>query len=164
MSGRSKLTRRFGRIALALCVLGLAMTTAAYGAPAGAASSTVSVAPGTGLLDGQYVLVTWSGFQPGADVFLWECGQNATWTIDCVKPSAMFYNEVGFTDDYPLSDASGGGSLWIPVGAASVPSTASFECSATHPCEIAITQNPPKGHKHPRPERLGPAAPITFAA
>ena len=125
----------------------------------------MTVSPGTGLLDGQYVLVTWSGFEPDADIYLWECGQGAQWTVDCVTPSQMFYDNIGYTDDYPLSDDSGGGSLWIPVGAASVPTTADFQCNAAHPCEIAVTQNPLKGKKKdPKPEQLSATAPLSFAA
>ena len=67
----------------AVLTAGLSMTAAATARASG--TPVVQVDPGVGLVDGQILTVTWSGFTPGASVILRQCAKAPKSAADCSK-------------------------------------------------------------------------------
>jgi phosphate transport system substrate-binding protein len=109
---------------------------AATGAPA------VTVTPATDVSDGQFVKLSFSGFDPYIGIVFRECSAGATdVTNDCTGTSGHVATTTGFTQ------ADGTGIAFFPVGAGSDPQMKNTAppptgpnpllCDATHACVIA---------------------------
>ncbi|HEY5265327.1 MAG TPA: neocarzinostatin apoprotein domain-containing protein [Acidimicrobiales bacterium] len=79
--------KQFAR-SIAVATLALASMATFGVVTAGAAGATIAVTPSTALLNGQQVVVTGSGFSPGATVAIVECLATATTIAGCDVPSA----------------------------------------------------------------------------
>jgi phosphate transport system substrate-binding protein len=132
--------------ACATCLVGfvVALTPASplTGVPASAsttaaaptATPAIAAAPATELADGQYVLVTLSGFTPGQGLAFRQCTPAPTSIAQCTVADA---NIVA------VADSSGGGTTYVPVFAGndqllkSATGPGSIVCDTGHPCVIA---------------------------
>ncbi|MGZ4734000.1 MAG: substrate-binding domain-containing protein [Acidimicrobiia bacterium] len=124
-------------------------------APA-AGSSAVTANPSSGLLDGQFVGVSWSGFTPGTPqtqqgVAVSQCSANP---VLPAKDCAL--SELGITG------SDGTGYLPIPVHTGAVQSrngATTFTCDEHHPCTVAVYADPSKSLQSGSPAAV---LPITF--
>ena len=118
-----------------LVMLALAIAAAAAQLPSSAVADTpaMSVAPTTtGLVDGQVVTITWSGFQPQSFIYIRECAHGATSAAkQCVR--------YGRNPENDLSDAAGGGSLRFLLKATNF---GTFSCDDLHACDLVAMQQP----------------------
>jgi phosphate transport system substrate-binding protein len=98
--------------------------------PAGAAGATVTVTPATGLGNGQFVKVAWSGVTPLQVVFFRQCTLHPTSVSrDCTP----IYSDVGFTD------GTGSGLLYEHVSVGDVKAgSGTFRCDINHPCSFGL--------------------------
>jgi ABC-type phosphate transport system substrate-binding protein len=115
-------------------LVGIVMLAALALVPPMAASATgpsVTVTPSTGLVDGQVVDVSWSGFDPFNSVFVRVCKRGATSANLCDLPSG--------DNDSVLSSDTGSGVIryLLPIA-----TFTKFQCSDTHPCDLAVMQDP----------------------
>ncbi len=117
---------------LVLAALGAALlAVGSPAAPAGAAGATVTVAPATGLGNGQFVKVSWSGVTPLQVVFFRQCTLHPTSVLrDCTS----IYTDVGFTD------GTGSGLLYehVTVGDVKASGPGTFRCDINHPCSFGL--------------------------
>src|SRR5579875_324782 len=142
-----------GGAALVL-VLGLASLRAAgVPQPAGTATGSAAgpvlvVTPSVGLVDGQQVQVSGSGFGAGSEVVLGECRQGATSVSDCSSSGAVVVaDQAGsFATTFVVSTP-------IEIGAAEV------DCTAPSTCELAAGVLPGLSSSAATPLAFAPAVP-----
>ncbi|MGN6379046.1 MAG: substrate-binding domain-containing protein [Gaiellales bacterium] len=140
--------RALATIAAAV-VLAAVMTGSAGAAASRAhdlAGASASANPSTDLVDAQFVDLSWSGFTPGAPVYVFECARTATNVgTQCVQPS--------FDIPHYTSTSTGTGIVRYGV---QVQSFGKFQCDDTHLCSIDLLENPTDLSS-------GVRVPITFA-
>jgi ABC-type phosphate transport system substrate-binding protein len=119
-------------------------------APASTGTSVAST-PATGLLDGQFVSIAWTGFTPGTPtnpqgVAVSQCSEHPVLPVhDCAL------SELGITG------ADGTGVLPIPVHTGKVQSrdgNATFTCDEDHPCTVAVYADPSKSLQSSSPSAV----------
>jgi ABC-type phosphate transport system substrate-binding protein len=98
---------------------------------------TATASPNADLIDGEYVLVSWSGFPAGGAVFLRQCAANPASLAQCVpernangQPSSI----EGFTGQ------DGAGKVYVPVAYGSLPG--GVTCTSAIPCSIGVFNDP----------------------
>lgn len=139
------------RTALAAPILAavLASATAALmpiGSPAAAASAKkASVYPDHGVVDGQPIIVRWSGFPKGEPVALRLCRTGATDVADCAKYAVSGDRLSDVVSSYAATDGRGEGSenLIVAVtddnhGLAGAPHV---RCDSNNPCDVVVTNS-----------------------
>jgi phosphate transport system substrate-binding protein len=137
-----------GTCALVVATQGGATTVAA------AAGPVLTLTPDTGIADGQYVRLDFSGFAPSSGIAFRECdAAPVTIATDCTVTNPQVTG---------VTDSAGAGSTYLPIYADDDPSlldasgTVTLSCDVQHPCTIAAI--PPPGT-----DFTGAAlAPVTF--
>jgi phosphate transport system substrate-binding protein len=139
--------KRTGRRLTVIGIVLFAMSTALMAASAGgvtgvaATGPTLTVTPNTGIADGQYVLVDFSGFAPSSGLSFRECiAAPVTIATDCTATNPQVTG---------VADTTGAGSTYLPIYADDDPlllnaaGTGLLTCDVKHPCSIAAI--PPPG-------------------
>lgn len=106
----------------------LAQTVSMIGAHASSTSSeamSVTADPPTGLLDGQYVHVTWAGYPAAKGVTLAQCTQTPLSLADCSAPSRI-----------SRTKGDGTGEKFFPVTTGDF--SQGFSCGSDKPCSIGV--------------------------
>ena len=129
---------RASAAALVACVAGvIALSTLPQ--TAAAAGPTVTATPNTGLADGQFVKLQFSGFAPSSAILYALCiAHPVNVATDCTALNKVFF---------AVADSTGSGTNYFPVfsRAANLPGYRSgysrfpFVCDANDPCVIAAT-------------------------
>jgi hypothetical protein len=100
-----------------------AASAAAVVGASGAAFGAVTIAPNSGVTDGQFVTVTWSGYNPNEIVFINQCRKAQD------DPTFNFINDCSQgTGANPSSDASGAGSAQFQIFVGSEPVNGDWAC------------------------------------
>jgi phosphate transport system substrate-binding protein len=101
------------------------------------AARTITVTPSDQLVDGQYVDVHFSGFQPNHDVRVRQCPSSAASVDDCAaepdRPQDPGHSRLA------RSDSTGAGSTPFVIKAEDVPKKSGngeFQCDAQNPCKL----------------------------
>jgi ABC-type phosphate transport system substrate-binding protein len=132
---------------LTLLILALLFVATFAGSTTSRATTfTLTVTPGTGLVDSQVVDVAWSGFTPGNPVFLYMCKAGSTSTTTCLNPPGDLPEVNAALDGtgivrFKLKEGDEGG----------------FTCDDTHQCVIAALESQ-------NDIGSGTTTPITFAS
>jgi ABC-type phosphate transport system substrate-binding protein len=132
--------RRFKKIcALVLGSATVATLVAAFpqaGAASPAGPATLTAAPATDLVDGQFVKLTFTGFDPTIAIVFRQCIPSpVTVATDCTPQNTQVTG---------ITDATGAGSVYLPIHAGKLNSASGKEtisCDLTHPCVIAGVRN-----------------------
>jgi ABC-type phosphate transport system substrate-binding protein len=125
------------RVGILVCLI-LALFTLVGGAvDAGATTGpTVITTPSTGLGNGQFVKITWSGFAPYALAYFRQCiATPVDISVDCTAKYQVS----------PPSSADGTGTIYLPVFRGTIQSETAgttFECTVDAPCVMAVLGNP----------------------
>jgi ABC-type phosphate transport system substrate-binding protein len=150
---------RFGVALAALAVAVVSVVPAV--APAGAAgAATASAAPASGLLDGQFVTITWSGFRPSAPPLDFEAVSVAECKAAPAHPTTDCAPSVS-----GVSDTKGGGvaSLQVHTGTVlAANASSSFTCDHTTACTIAVFVSPNQPIPPTNPAFPAATTPIAF--
>jgi len=99
---------------------------------------TVTLSPSVDLKAGDIVTVTWSGFTPGRQVYLYECAASAARWSGCA--------EVSYVKGVTQSDGTGSVAfpIWrgVPLPTMPVVGTRNFgiACNASNPCDVVVSE------------------------
>lgn len=115
-------------------------------APARAAATPqVTVSPNFSLIDGQQVVVRWSGFSKGGIIWIHVCEKGATDVARCASRSQTPDRKSDIVSTYSISDASGAGAEAITVaitdanhGLAGAPDV---KCDVNNPCDVVVNES-----------------------
>jgi phosphate transport system substrate-binding protein len=133
MTSPLHLPRRAGIVA---CIAVALYTLVGGVMDAGAATGpSVVVTPATGLGNGQFVKIAWSGFAPGALAYFRQC---------VASPTNIHTDCTGKYQVSPASDNNGRGSIYLPVFRGTIVSETAgttFDCSGPS-CAMAVLGNP----------------------
>jgi ABC-type phosphate transport system substrate-binding protein len=99
-----------------------------------AGTVTLQVAPGRGLVSGQWVTASWTGVDPGTAVYLRQCTLNPVTIRDCSYLGPHSLQNGG------IAPASGEGSLIFPVAGVlnAASPTDRVACDDVHACSMAL--------------------------
>jgi ABC-type phosphate transport system substrate-binding protein len=121
-----------------------------------AAGPTVQATPTSGLLDGQFVDVTWSGFPAGTPTL-----QQGVAVSQCSEHPVLPARDCALSE-LGITGTNGAGQLPIPVHTGAVQSrngATTFTCDEHHPCSVAVYSDPNKSLQSGQPASV---LPITF--
>lgn len=136
-----------GRVPLLVLLVGLVCTPVlATGFAASAVPTrTVSVSPNYSLVDGQQVIVRWTGFPKDALVWIRVCAHKAQTVDRCTARSQTPDRKSDIVSVYSVADARGAGSEVITVvvtdanhGLAGAPDV---RCDVDNPCDVVINES-----------------------
>ena len=141
-------SRRSARAFVALAAVVPALAVTAFTAPSSASPAkkqTVSVYPDHGLVDGQPVIVRWSGFAKNQPVALRLCEQGATAPGRCANYAVSGGRLSDVVSTYATSDATGAGSETMTVAVTDanhgLAGAAEVRCDNANPCDIVVTDS-----------------------
>ena len=139
-------SRLRARLAVAAVLLLPALASTLAQAPSSAAAlKTVTVSPDFSLVDGQQVIVRWSGFSKDGIVWIHICEQGATNVNRCASRSQTPDRKSDVVSSYSISNAKGSGSEVITVvvtdanhGLAGAPDVV---CDHENPCDVVVNES-----------------------
>ncbi len=138
--------RAAGTYALfATALLGTVLSVAFPASSAATARKTVSVYPAHGVVDGQPVIVRWSGFAKGQPVALRLCQGGATDIADCAKYAVSDGRLSDAVSGYATTNPFGHGSENLTVAVTDdnhgLAGASHVRCDSEHPCDIVVTDS-----------------------
>ncbi|NBO45883.1 MAG: hypothetical protein EBU85_02530 [Actinobacteria bacterium] len=138
------LTGRVSMLAL-VGALGCAPLFATGFAASAASTRTMSVSPNYSLVDGQQVIVRWSGFPKDSLVWIHVCEHKAQTVDRCTARSQAPDRKSDIVSVYSISNAKGAGSENITVvvtdanhGLAGAPDV---RCDVSNPCDVVVNES-----------------------
>ena len=110
-----------------------------------AARKSVTVYPSHGVVDGQPVIVRWSGFAKGQPVALRLCRGGATDIADCAKYAVSDGRLSDVVSSFATTNPFGEGSENLTVAVTDeshgLAGAAHVRCDAANPCDIVVTDS-----------------------
>lgn len=135
-----------GTSAVLVTMLVSSMVTAGFSAASATTPrKSVTVYPSHGVVDGQPVIVRWSGFAKGQPVALRICRGGATDIADCAKYAATHGRLSDVVSSFATTNPFGEGSENLTVAVTDenhgLAGAAHVRCDSSNPCDVVVTDS-----------------------